>query len=43
MSDEQQAGAVEPGTERGVVKCGHHRLAGARRRDEEVAVVTVLA
>jgi hypothetical protein len=42
VGHEQQAGSRQRGPQARVVDGRHHRLAGARRRDEQVAVVTLL-
>ena len=41
MRDEQQPRAVRAGTHSLVIERRHHRLAGTRRRDDEVAVAAV--
>ena len=43
VGDEQQSGSAEPPAERPVVEGRHDGLAGAGRRDEQVAVMTSLS
>ena len=43
MSDEQEAAAAELGSKTRVVDRGNHRLPGAGGRDEQVAMVALVA